>query len=261
MPSRSRSILALATGSLVCGTRGNASVLPFDFAPNFPALQATLVAHTAEQLADDPSLADYFTCDIQIVVSSASGQDRFSSADMRGVFTNNHKVYIPPSNDANFLQSPGIRNQPGTRFLQMDTFVNCPVFNATRGTILGKSTFAPTSQSGEVFPSNGSNFFDPNDPNGTAFMPANSMTIIDVAWGDPQAPSRADAADGTFTIARITMPNSASGLESVLVRMGSTLTPSQPVTATYWLGYFPEPGSSTMLACAIGAICLRRTKR
>ena len=40
-----------------------------------------------------------------------------------------------------------LRNSPGFRFLQDDTFITVPVFNMTRTTILGKSFYAPASQS------------------------------------------------------------------------------------------------------------------
>jgi len=139
----------------------------------------------------------------------------------------------------------------------MDTVVMSPVFDATRGAIVGKSVFAPASQAGPVFPSNGSNFVDPNDPSGTTFLPANSMDIVDVAWGDNQAAFYSDNADGTFTIARLSIHVGAFFV--LQGRVTSSLDPSHP--STFVISDLPEPASVGVLAVSIGAVALRRRRR
>src|SRR5439155_26597977 len=120
------------------------------------------------------------------------------------------------------------RNGTGSRYLQVDTFVCVPVFNATRGGILGKSKFAPASQGYEVFPSNGSNFHESSDPNSTGPPPANDMMLVDVAWGDASAINQAAGSNGTFTIARLSVKFGSQG--TFIGRVGSTLDPSNPIT-------------------------------
>jgi len=249
--SRTKSMLALATGAVFVSTAAQASVVPQ------PSLVLVSPPYTAGQLADDPNLANFCTYDIQVIVNSSAGQDRWASADLRAQLAPGGMFYIPPSGDSNTLQLPSVRNATGSRFLQVDTFVDVPVFNATRGGILGKSKFAPVSQSGEVFPSNGSNLLDPNDPNGTAFVPANDMTLVDVAWGDSAAALQAAGSNGTFTIARLTVKNGSQG--TFIGRVGSTLTPNAPITFTYFL-VVPEPTSMALMGLGLGAVALRRRK-
>jgi len=240
--SRTKSMLALATGAVFVGTAAQATVVPIDAGPSGKGFVLVNPPYTAGQLADDPNLANFCTYDLQVIVNSSAGQDRWASADLRAQLAAGGMFYIPPSQDSNFLQVPGIRNATGSRFLQVDTFVDVPVFNATRGGILGKSKFAPASQSGEVFPSNGSNLLDPNDPNGTAFVPANDMLLVDVAWGDSAAALQAAGSNGTF-----------------IGRVGSTLTPNAPITFTYFL-VVPEPTSMALMGLGLGAVALRRRK-
>src|SRR6476661_3342858 len=111
--NRAKSILALASGAALIGSAADASVIPY------PTLVP--VPHTAEQVADDPLLANYCMFDLQVVVSSATIQDRWASAGLRAQLKTG-KFYIPPSNDSNRLQIPSVRETPGLRFLQMD---NC----------------------------------------------------------------------------------------------------------------------------------------
>jgi len=257
--SRTKSMLALATGAVFVSTAAQASVTPLypngsTFGVN---VAPTSPPYTAGQLTDDPNLANYCTYDIQVVVNSSAGQDRWASADLRAQLAPGGMFYIPPAQDSNFLQVPSVRNATGSRYLQVDTFVDVPIFNATRGGILGKSKFAPASQSGEVFPSNGSNLLDPNDPNGTAFVPANDMLLVDVAWGDSAAALQAAGSNGTFTIARLTVKNGSMG--TFIGRVGSTLTPNAPVTFTYFL-VIPEPTSMALMGLGLGAVALRRRK-
>lgn len=265
--SRTKSMLALAAGTALVGTAAQASVLPFDSNPGAPGLQLTPVAIPsvganpvvqAGAGVDDPSLlSQYDVFDLQVVVSSATGQDRWASADLRALLGLG-TFFIPPAGDGNYLAAPATRNATGSRYLQADTMVMSPIANATRGGILGKSTFAPASQSGQVFPSNGSNFLDGNDTNGTAFEPANNMMLVDVAWGDPMAGLQPAGSNGTFTIARLTITKGAQG--TFIGRIGSTLAPSQPVTFTYILGVIPEPTSVALLGLGLGAVALRRRK-
>jgi hypothetical protein len=250
--SRTKSMLALATGAVFIGSAAQASVTPLG------NLVSVAPPYTAGQLADDPTLANFCTYDIQVVVDSSAGQDRFASADLRAQLAAGGMFYIPPSGDGNFLQIPSVRNATGSRFLQVDTFVDVPIFNATRGGILGKSKFAPASQSGVIFPSNGSNFIDENDPNGTAFVPANDMLLVDVAWGDSAAALQAAGSNGTFTIARLTVKSGSTG--TFIGRVGSTLNPNNPITFTYILGVVPEPTSVALMGLGLGAVALRRRK-
>lgn len=246
--SRTKSMLALASGAVLAGTAAQASVLPGPL---------VLVPYTAGQLADDPTLANFQTYDIQVIVSSATAQDRWASADLRAQLSPGGMFYIPPDQDANGLQIPAVRNATGSRYLQVDTMVMVPIFNATRTTILGKSTFAPASQVGTVFPSNGSNFIDQNDPNATAFEPANDMRLVDAAWGDVNAAGQPAGSNGTFTIARLTFKVGSSG--TFIGRVGSTGNPSNPVTFTY-LVVIPEPTSVALMGLGLGAVALRRRK-
>jgi len=248
--SRTKSMLALASGTVLAGTAAQASVTPL------PNLVLVSPPYTAGQLADDPSLSGFCTYDIQVVVSSATAQDRWASADLRAQLSPGGMFYIPPTTDSNGLQIPAVRNATGTRYLQVDTMVDVPIFNATRTTILGKSTFAPASQSGTVFPSNGSNFHI-GDPNGTVFEPANDMTLVDAAWGDVNANLQPAGSNGTFTIARLTLKLGSQG--TFIGRVGSTANPSNPVTFTYVL-VTPEPTSVALMGLGLGAVALRRRK-
>jgi hypothetical protein len=247
--SRTKSMLALATGAVFVGSAAQASVTPA------PSLVLVSPPYTAGQLADDPSLAGYCTYDVQVIVSSATAQDRWASGDLHAQLSSG-TFYIPPAGDQNALQIPAVRNATGSRYLQVDTMVDVPIFNATRTTVLGKSTFAAASQQGPFFPSNGSNFHT-GDPNGTTFEPANSMTLVDVAWGDVNAASQVAGSNGTFTIARLTVKIGATG--TFLGRVGSTGNPSNPVSFTYILGV-PEPTSVALLGMGLGAVALRRRK-
>jgi hypothetical protein len=262
--SRTKSMLALASGAVFVGSAAQASVTP---APSLlllaPPYTGTVGAGvTATNLGgaatDDPSLTSgWCTYDIQVIVSSATGQDRWASGDLRAKLAPGGVFYIPPAGDSNGLQIPAVRNATGSRYLQVDTFVDVPIFNATRTTILGKSTFAPASQQGTVFPSNGANFPDANDPNGTAFEPANDMTLVDVAWGDVNAASQTAGSNGTFTIARLTVKVGSTG--TFIGRVGSTGAPSSPVSFTYILG-IPEPTSVALMGLGLGAVAMRRRK-
>lgn len=265
--SRTKSMLALASGAVFAGAAAQASVTPLP-GPTLvgmtPYAGTVGTGQTGTNLGgaatDDPSLntpPGWCTYDIQVVVSSATGQDRWASADLRASLGAGGMFYIPPAQDSNALQIPAVRNAVGSRYLQVDTMVMVPIFNATRTTILGKSTFAPASQNGVVFPSNGANFPDANDPNGTAFEPANDMRLVDVAWGDVNAAQQPAGSNGTFTIARLTVKSGSTG--TFLGRVGSTANPSNPVSFTYVLG-IPEPTSVALMGIGLGAVALRRRK-
>lgn len=276
--SRTKSMLALATGAVFIGTAAQASVTPLPTlvpvsvpsgtpysntngqpAPFTQFYSPTIEAGSSadQTAAGGAPLNTYCTYDIQVVVSSAVAQDRWASADLRAQLAAGGSFYIPPGpfgTDSNFLQLPGTRNAAGSKFLQVDTMVMVPLSNATRGGILGKSKFAPASQVGEVFPSNGSNFLDSS---GTAFLPANDMLLVDAAWGDSGAATQAAGSNGTFTIARLTVKAGSQG--TFIGRVGSTLDPNNPITFTYFL-VVPEPTSMALMGLGLGAVALRRRK-
>ena len=175
--SRTKSMLALATGAVFVGSAAQATVTPVPGSAPGSGTGFVLVnpPYTAGQLADDSNLANFCTYDLQVIVDSSAGQDRWASADLRAQLAPGGMFYIPPAGDSNQLQLPSVRNATGSRYLQVDTFVDVPVFNSSRTTILGKSKFAPAAQSGIIFPSNGSNFHVGGDPNNTNFEPAYSI--------------------------------------------------------------------------------------
>lgn len=275
--SRTKSMLALAAGAVLAGSAAQASVTPLPTLvfrnipsngpetgqPSPSATSNAVDVIQAGALTDDPSLSNFCTYDIQVVVvtPSSTQQDRWASGDLRAKLTTG-MFYIPPDQDANFLQAAGTRNAVGARYLQVDTFVDVPSFNATRsaGSILGRSKFAPTTQTTEIFPSNGSNLLDPADPNGTAFVPANDMMLVDVGWGDVNAANQGSTANGTFTIARLTVKKGSTG--TFIGRVGSLLDPNNPITFTYILGggVIPEPTSVALMGLGLGAVALRRRK-
>jgi hypothetical protein len=265
--SRTKSMLALAAGSVFAGSAAQASVTPL---PNLvpvaiPSSTGTYAQAGSPQVggsqgADDAALAGFCTYDIQVVVSSTSSSiDRFSSADLRAQLGIGGMFYIPPSNsgaptDSNVIQVAGTRNAVGKRYLQVDTMIMVPSVSSGIS-IQNKSTFAPASQTGQVFPSNGSNLFDQASPNQTAFLPANDMSLVDSSW-TVNVPNNTPTS-GTFTIARLTIKQGSSG--TFIGRIGSLLAPSNPVTFTYVLGV-PEPTSVALMGLGLGAVALRRRK-
>jgi len=258
-------MLALAAGTVFAGSAAQASVTPL---PNLVLVASPsstgAYAQTGSpsvgglQGTDDATLSGYCTYDIQVVVSSATAVDRFSSADLRAQLGSGGMYYIPPNSDSNFIQPTTTRNAVGKRFLQVDTMVMIPSSSSGIG-IFGKSAFAPSGVTTPTMPSNGSNFLDPNDPNQTTFEPANDMSLVDAAW-TTSVPNNTPTT-GTFTIARLTIKNGATG--TFIGRVGSLLTPSSPVSFTYFLGgvaVTPEPTSVALLGLGIGAVALRRRK-
>jgi hypothetical protein len=272
-------MLAIAAGTVVAGAAANASVTPL---PNLtlvtpaPTQTTGTPALTSTAQVDDPGLSGYCTYDVQVVVSSASGPDHWASGDLRAQLGGGGKFYIPPGApfefdsdgnpgvfqavDQNFYQPSGNRAAP-KRYLNADTMIVLPVSTAgSNGNILGKSAYAPASETGVTFPSNGSNFLTAfNTTDNTTFRAANSMDLVDVAWGDTGAASN-NATNGTYTIARLTVKVGSQG--TFLGRVGSTLNPTQPVSFTYILGggVIPEPTSVALLGLGLGAVALRRRK-
>jgi hypothetical protein len=257
-------MVALAAGSVLSGTATQASVIPL---PNLVPVvipsgtgsysQAGSPGVGGFQGTDDPSLSGYCTYDIQVVISSASGVDRFASADLRAQLSAGGQFYIPPSNDSNFVQPVAARNSAPTRFLQVDTMIMVPGVSSAIA-IFGKSAFAPMSQTGAVMPSNGSNLLDPYIPNGTVFEPANSMRLVDASWVTPN--SNVTPTTGTYTIARLTFKMEAGEQCTFIGRVGHYLNPSTPVSFTYIVGVVPEPTTVGVFCLATGSIALRRRR-
>jgi hypothetical protein len=198
---------------------------------------------SAGALADDPNLANYQTYDLQVGLPAG---DKWVGADIRAVLTSG-KFYIPPANDSNIIQ-PSLTNNMGTRYLQFDTMLMRPVFRDGVDIISG-SFFSPDPNN-PVFPSNGNNLKDPNDPNGTAFLPANDQMIVDAEFRDPQPGSATYATPGTYTIARLTVSNAATG--QLDARVFDSQTPTNPVTFHFVI---PEPSGlitcMTLLGCFV----------
>jgi hypothetical protein len=205
---------------------------------------------SAQALADDPNLANYRSWDLQVGLPAG---DKWVAADIRALLTSG-KFYIPPANDSNVIQ-PSLMNNLGTRYLQFDTMVMRPILDPG-AQILSGSVFSPPPHNPE-FPSNGSNLKDPNDPNGTMFLPANDQMLVDALYFDPQASSETYPTPATYTVARLTFLNGASG--TLQVRFQDTQSPSDPVRFTFII---PEPSTGVIatLGAALLGIAIRRRK-
>jgi hypothetical protein len=247
--SRTQTMLAAAVGSALIGSASYAAI-----APKF-----VLVPTDPEAIIDNPALANYDVYDLQV---SISGGDKWAAADLRAQLTTG-TFYIPPTKDSNLAPSATDRNTVGTRYLRDDTFVGRPGGTvATPGfplgtsvNVLGRSGRAPTTDPDvPTFPSNGTNLID--DSTGEN-VPANSMQLVDLSWGDTGAASRIPT-DNVYTIARLTVTKNAQG--TVLGNMKSTSAPSTDNFFTFAIPFVPEPTSVALMSLGLGAVALRRRK-
>jgi len=241
--TKALSILAGAVGTVLTSSAHAAMVVTY---AQVPLSSTALTGATT----DDANLNNYDVYDLQVILTNGS---QFSSGDVRAKLSTG-KFYIPPANDQNVPQT--LRNTAPNRYLKADNMVIAPNFK-TGTTVLGASKFSPTPSAGAVFPSNGSNFFDPADPDGTATLPANDQMLVDAAWGPPLPATT--IADGTYTIARLVVTKNAVG--TVTSRAGTLADPGNPITFTFAIGgVTPEPTSIALMGLGLGAVALRRRK-
>jgi len=221
-------------------------------------------------LADDPSLAQYTVYDLKV---SISADDHWASQDLYGQLYGNFMYYIPPSLDGNVAPSIANRNGATTKYLRDDTFVGAPGApggtnngfpNGTRPSILGSSSRKTPAPDGiATFPSNGSNFTNPDTGE---FEPANSMQLIDVSWGDTGAST--NTVTGLVTIARLTVKGTVGqtvdGMPNVGGKIvGNVKSTGSPSTNNFYTFYIPipEPTSIGLMGLGLGAVALRRRTR
>jgi hypothetical protein len=259
-----------ATALASASSAALASVVPFSSGTAFTIagphagtyLTPTPVPTDPTAVADDPALANSQSWDIQVNISSG---DHWAAADMRAQLYGNVKFYIPPGADSNIVAAASQRNTVGTRYLRDDTFVNAPGLNNVRTTLLGSSSYKSPPDQVFTFPSNGSNFFDPNDPNGTAMLPANDQMLVDIAWCDINATT--STLSGVQTIARLTVLTPPGGIVGDPTQsgiygyiIGKTTGTGSPGTSNFftYVLQVPEPAAMTLMIGAIGAVSLRR---
>src|SRR5205814_3342698 len=163
-------------------------------------------------LSADPSLSNYKTYDLQVVVGSG---DDWAAADLKANLSSG-SFYVPSSFNSNYVQKNVWASHPNIEF---DTFITAP--NFTTPVVLGRSTY-PNPQTGD---------------------PIFNSTTVDAAWGDFP-----NTGAGTFTVARLTISNGATG--TIQGRFGHTadgtgVTFSAPV---------PPTGGSTNTASISGTV-------
>jgi hypothetical protein len=264
-------MLAAAVGAVLTGSAAYAAVVPFSSGGNatMTASQngvaagtyqiATVVPTDTGALAADPSLSQYTVFDLQVQIDSG---DHWAGADLRAQLLGGAKFYIPPANDSNTAATAATRN--ANPYLRDDTMVFAPGTNGTRATILGSSSRKVPPDSIATFPSNGNNFLDDSDPNGTATLPANDMMLVDVQWGDTGAAT--NNLSGVQTIARLVVKTqgvaTTNGVWGTVV--GKVTGTSNPGTSNFFTfllapaGVVPEPTSVALMGLGLGAVALRR---
>jgi len=162
------------------------------------------VSISAAAITADPALSGYKTFDLQVTVSSG---DDWASGDLK-INLASGNFYVPSGN-LNTPQKSLFASKPN---LQFDTFVSSPNFNTPF--LLGHS-YLTTSGTDEVF----------------------SSTTVDVAWGD-----LVNNGAGTFTVARLTVSNSANG--TLNGRLGDVAKPIDPILFTFNIGSGGGTGGS-----------------
>jgi hypothetical protein len=269
--SPTRSLFIAATAAAISGSTASGAVVPVTtsndgaFISGIPGLANGSYPYVLEvgldtgARQDDPSLWNYVGFDLQVSIDSG---DHWAGADLRAVLFGSAKYYVPPANDSNTAASVAQRNTVGTRYLRDDTMVFAPGLNGSRVSIVGSSSRKSPPDAIPTFPSDGNNFFDPNDPNGTATNPANDRMLVDVQWQDNTAST--NSSTGVQSIARLTFldrPAYHSDGEVwgyVVYRVRGTNVPGYSNYATFLLGEFvPEPASACLMSLGLGAIALR----
>jgi hypothetical protein len=265
--------VSLAAGALASASSAAlASVVPFSSGsavtisgPNAGTyLTPTLVPTDPAAVADDPALANSQTFDIQVSISAG---DHWAAADMRAQLYGNVHFYIPPTLDSNIVAASTQRNAIGTRYLRDDTFVAAPALSTARTTLLGSSSRKTPPDQVFTFPSNGSNFVDQNDPNGTALLPANDQMLVDISWCDATATS--NTVTGVQTIARLTILTPAgdivgdptqSGIFGYIA--GKVTGINNPGTSSFYTFVLqvPEPATMMLMLGAVGAMAWGRRR-
>jgi hypothetical protein len=175
----------------------------------------------------DASLNNFRSFDLKVVVTglnaTASGPADWTTADLRAQLTTG-SYYVPAAGNGNTANPAFWALAPN---LEFDTFVTAPNFASP--TILGR--------------------FQPPGGSGTETFSAND---INVSYGD-----LTNTGNGTFTIARLTVSNGATGTVSGNLYDSFGGNVPTPFVATFPV---PEPGSAALFALA-GVATLGRRRR
>jgi len=266
-------MLAAAVGAVLTGSAAYAAVVPVANGGSatvsgiagiangtYPVM--TLVPTDATALTADASLANYNVFDLQVNIDSG---DHWAGADLRAQLLSGAKFYIPPANDSNTAASAATRN--ANPYLKDDTMVFAPGTNGSRATILGSSSRKSPPDSIATFPSNGTNFLDDSDPNGTATLAANDRMLVDAQWGDTGAAT--NNLSGVQSIGRLTVTKAggvaqAGGATVFGFAVGKITGTASPGTSNFYTfllatpGAVPEPASVALMGLGLGAVALRR---
>lgn len=193
------------------------------------AVSATLVESPITPAAKtaDASLNNFTTFDLRVIVTGMNAAGTlpadWTTADLRGLLTTG-SYYVPAAANSNTPNPAFWGLAPN---LEFDTFVSAPNFAAPN--VLGRFT-----------------------PPGGAGTETFSPTDVNVSYGD-----LANTGNGTFTIARLTVSNDASGV--VTGNLYDTFGGSAPTPFSIPIPV-PEPAAVTLLALALVAPLGRRRR-